>query len=196
MRRPLGKGVRRCRSSWIRLAAVLAVAGTAAAGCDDEDGFVVTSGGTPVITLLEVPAQVNPGGAFLVNVGAVARRGVAGIEVRLSGAYSDTTTFEFDPVRLDTVPVSFTVTVPDTVTGLLIRVEAVATDALGRVSRTEARNINVLNQSALAAAAEALLARLRQVDGGSSVGSVRVAPVPPAAHTAAYAPRAGPPGGT
>jgi hypothetical protein len=178
-------GARPSRARAAALAAVLALVAGGMAGCDEDNLFEgtdpVPSNSAPVITSLDVPEQITRGGALNVTVKAVGRAGIEQVTVRLSGAYAVERVTDIDPPRTDTVTVSTTLTVPDTATGLVILVEAFATDARGEVSRVESRSVDVLAGSAFEAAADQLLARayrLRAEPGGRSPHGARGALAP------------------
>ena len=176
----------RHRRPGVRCLLALFAASALLTACELDEPVIVGAGARPVITLLEVPDQVTPGGALSVVVRATGRRGIDQVTVRFRGAYVADSVTVFDPIATDTVTVTRTLTVPDTVTGLLIRVEAVATDSTGEVSRVETRDVDVLAPAtALERVADQLLARLQ---------GTRTAAPEPGAIASRHAPRPEPGG--
>lgn len=136
---------------------LLAVVGAAA--CDERDSYIIVVDPAPQITRMEVPTSITRGNAMLVVVEALGRPAVSSISVRVTGAWTAEFVTPFDAVT-DTARVSHTVTLPDTVTGLQLRVEAFATSPTGADSPVVVRTVNIFGVSPLEAAADRLLEQI------------------------------------
>ena len=128
-----------------RAAGVLAAVAVIAA-CEGSNLFVgEVAEEAPEISTLLVPASVETGETFTIQATGVASRGVKFIEVRVSGAATDSVRAQFDGTRS-----TETVTLPVTASAALgsqVVVDAFVQDLNGRNSGTRRATVTVTSVS-------------------------------------------------
>jgi len=104
--------------------------------------------GGPVVTRIEVPAQVAEGARIDIRLRAFAPRGLSELVVRYRGAVNDEETFEVSPARSDTVVIDATLQLPALVTDSVLTIEAFGRDQAGGVSDINRITVQILDRSA------------------------------------------------
>lgn len=113
-----------------------------AGGCEGSNLFVGEVGEeAPQITTLSVPASVDSGESFDVQVIGTAPRGVSFIEVRVSGAATDTVRRDFDGTGQ--TEAAFVPVIPSFALGSQVVVDAFVQDVNGRNSPTRRATVTV-----------------------------------------------------
>jgi hypothetical protein len=127
-------------------AAALCTVGLMAA-CDGDNMFSGSaerlSQGPPAVTAINVPSSIGEGARLDVRVRAIAPAGLTRVDIRYRGAVNEDQSFTFES-RRDTVVVDASLQLPAQLQDSVLRVEAFATDLLGRVSEVAVRTIQVL----------------------------------------------------
>jgi hypothetical protein len=117
------------------------------AACDGDNMFSGSAErlnqGPPAVTAISVPSSINEGARLDVRVRAIAPAGLTRIDIRYRGAVNEDQSFTFES-RRDTVVVDASLQLPAQLQDSVLRVEAFATDLLGRVSDVAVRTIQVL----------------------------------------------------
>lgn len=130
------------RSRRIMRAAGLLVAAFMIAGCEGSNLFEgEVAEEAPEITSLTVPSSVDTGETFTVQATATASRGVKFIEVRVSGAATDSIRQQFDGTA-QTRSVSLPVTASSAL-GSTVTVSAYVQDMNGRNSAIRSASVTV-----------------------------------------------------
>jgi hypothetical protein len=133
----------------LRLGSVL-LAGAAllaVAGCEGDnlfEGRPVGGGTPPQIISVAVPQEVRAGSRVDVRVRALARRGLARVDVRFRGAAVADQPFPITTASTDTVVVDTYIDVPLAAGNSQLRIEAYATDLSGSVSEIVGGTVTVL----------------------------------------------------
>jgi hypothetical protein len=132
----------RARGRMLRYTAMALAAVVVIAGCEGSnlfEGEVAEEG--PSISSLIAPTSRASGEAFTVQVTAIAPRGVQFIEIRVSGAATDSIRDEFDGTReIESTSLSV---IGSSAAGSQVSIEAFVRDMNGRNSPIERRTVTI-----------------------------------------------------
>ncbi|HSJ10222.1 MAG TPA: hypothetical protein VK928_09920, partial [Longimicrobiales bacterium] len=104
--------------------------------------------GGPIVTAIQVPAQVLEGSRVDIRLRAVAQRGLSSVELRYRGAVNTEEKFDISPVRSDTVVIDAILQLPAEVTDSILTIEAIGRDQAGGVSEVTRVTVRIIDRSA------------------------------------------------